>query len=135
MKKTKKYPRCGYPYKTKAEIPKDLSEVAAEIAPFEVLPTLHSDGSISARVICNATLSLRTEEHVSFLCEPVVQTEPEEEDPYSVAFFYPAKTDTLWSVAKKYRIDPAKLKADNPSSFDENGRLTAGTKTVTVLKG
>ena len=118
-----------------AEIPKDLSEVAAEIAPFEVLPTLHSDGSISARVICNATLSLRTEEQVSFLCEPVVQTEPEEEDPYSVAFFYPAKTDTLWSVAKKYRIDPAKLKADNPSSFDDNGRLTAGTKTVTVLKG
>lgn len=118
-----------------AEIPAGLSEVQAEIAPFEVLPTLHSDGSISARVICNATLSFHTEEQVSFLCEPVTQTEPEEEDPYSVAYFYPTVTDTLWSVAKKYRIDPAKLKADNPTSFDENGRLTAGTKTVTVLKG
>ncbi len=117
-----------------AEIPEGLSEIGVEITPFEVLPTLHSDGSISARVICNATLSFYTKEQVSFLCDPVTQTEPEEEDPYSVAYFYPAKTDTLWSVAKKYRVDPAKLKADNPTSFDENGRLAAGIRTVTVLK-
>ena len=117
-----------------AEIPEGLSEIGVEITPFEVLPTLHSDGSISARVICNATLSFYTKEQVSFLCDPVTQTEPEEEDPYSVAYFYPAKTDTLWSVAKKYRVDPAKLKADNPTSFDESGRLAAGIRTVTVLK-
>ncbi len=117
------------------EIPASLSEIEVEITPFEVLPTLHSDGSISARVICNATLSFHTQEHASFLCDPITQTEPEEEDPYSVAYFYPAKTDTLWSVAKKYRINPAKLKADNPTSFDESGRLAAGIKTVTILKG
>ncbi len=111
------------------------TEITAEVIPFEIMPTLHSDGSISARVICNASLAFRTQETVSFLSEPVKQMDPAEEEPYSIAYFYPAKTDTLWSMAKKYRIDPAKLKADNPLSFDEGGRLLAGTKTVTILKG
>ena len=111
------------------------TEITAEAMPFEIMPTLHSDGSLSARVICNASLTCRRAEIMSFLSEPVKQADPPEEEPYSVAYFYPAKTDTLWSVAKKYRIDPAKLKADNPTSFDESGRLAAGIRTVTVLKG
>ncbi|MBO5735891.1 MAG: DUF3794 domain-containing protein [Clostridia bacterium] len=116
-----------------AELPVGLTEITAEAMPFEIMPTLHSDGSISARVICNASLTCRSAETMSFLSEPVKQADPPEEEPYSVAYFYPAKTDTLWSVAKKYRIDPARLKADNPTSFDESGRLLPGTRTITVI--
>ena len=116
-----------------AELPGGLTEITAEAMPFEIMPTLHSDGSLSARVICNASLTCRRAEIMSFLSEPVKQADPPEEEPYSVAYFYPAKTDTLWSVAKKYRIDPAKLKADNPTSFDESGRLLPGTRTITVI--
>ena len=116
------------------DLPEEPWEVAVEVMPFEVLPTLHADGSISARVICNARMQFYTQKQVSFLCEPVKETELPKEDPYAVAYFFPTKNDTLWTVAKKYQLDPAKLKADNPSAFDEIGRLTSGTKTVTVIK-
>lgn len=117
-----------------AELPEEPWEAAVEVMPFEVLPTLHADGSISARVICNARIQFYTQKQVSFLCEPVKEVELPKEDSFAVAYFFPSKNDTLWTVAKKYRLDPAKLKADNPSAFDDIGRLTAGTKTVTVIK-
>lgn len=118
-----------------AEIPADCSDVTAEVTPFEVLPTLHSDGSISARVICNARLSLCTKQPVSFLSDITEQTELDTAgESYTVAYFFPARTDDLWTVAKKYRIDPDRLRLSNPDAFDELGRLNAGTKTLTVPK-
>ena len=116
------------------ELPEEPWEVSVDVIPFEVLPTLHADGSISARVICNARIQFYTQRSMTFLCEPVKETELPKEDSYAVAYFFPAKNDTLWTVAKKYRLDPAKLRADNPSAFDDIGRLAAGTKTVTVIK-
>lgn len=116
------------------ELPEEPWEVSVEVIPYEILPTLHADGSISARAICNARILFYTQRHMTFLCDPVKETELPKEDSYAVAYFFPAKNDTLWTVAKKYRLDPAKLKADNPSAFDDIGRLTAGTKTVTVIK-
>lgn len=118
-----------------ADVPADCSDMTAEVTPFEVLPTLHSDGSISARVICNARLSLCAKEAVSFLSDVTKQTELDHtEDAYTVAYFFPARTDDLWSVAKKYRVDPERLRLANPAAFDELGRLVSGTKTLTVLK-
>lgn len=118
-----------------ADIPEQFSGVTVDVTPFEVLPTLHSDGSISARVICNARLALYAKEQVSFLSSITKQTELEPEtDDCTVAYFFPARTDDLWAVAKKYRVDPDRIRAANPNAFDETGRLTAGTKTVTILK-
>lgn len=118
-----------------ADVPADCSDVTAEVTPFEVLPTLHSDGSISARVICNARLSLCAKEAVSFLSDITKQTELDRSgDAYTVAYFFPARTDDLWSVAKKYRVDPDRLRLANPAAFDELGRLVNGTKTLTVLR-
>lgn len=118
-----------------ADIPENFSGVMAEVTPFEVLPSLHSDGSISARVICNAKLFLYTKEQVSFLSDITRQTELDTSgEAYTVAYFFPSRTDDLWSVAKKYRVDPDRIRTANPGAFDESGHLTAGTKTVTVLK-
>lgn len=118
-----------------ADLPQNLAGVMAEVTPFEVLPTLHSDGSISARVINNARLFLYTEEQVSFLSEITKQTELDtSEDAYTVAYFFPSKTDDLWTVAKKYRVDPEKIRSANRNAFDDLGRLASNIKTIAVVK-
>ena len=117
------------------ELPADCAELSAEVSPFEVLPTLHSDGSISARVICNAHLALYTKESVSFLSDVTKQTELDRSDEtYSVAYFFPSRTDDLWTVAKKYRVDADRLRLANPDAFDDLGRLNAGVKTLLIRK-
>ena len=118
-----------------AELPKHASGVMVEVAPFEVLPTLHSDGSVSARIICSARLFLYTEESVSFVCGIGAQNElPEESDPYSLAYYFPAESDTLWSVAKRYRTNPKAVSADNPGAFAEDGSLVPGAGAVVIRK-
>lgn len=117
------------------DLPESLAGAAVDIIPFDVLPTLHADGSISARVICNAKIFLNTEQQVSFLSDIVKQVELDAEDAYTVAYFFPARTDDLWSVAKRYRVDPAVLRASNPKAFDDSGRLAGNVKTVVVVKG
>ncbi len=118
-----------------ADLPESLAGVIADVAPFDVLPTLHADGSISARVICNAKIFLYAEQQVSFLSDITKQVELEQEDVYTVAYFFPSRTDDLWSVAKRYRVDPEFLRASNPKAFDDSGRLAGNVKTVVVAKG
>jgi len=117
------------------DLPESLSGVVVDIVPFDVLPTLHADGSISARVINGAKIHLYTEQQVSFLSDIVKQTELDSEDVYTVAYFFPTRADDLWSVAKRYRVDPAVLRASNPKAFDDNGRLAGNVKTLVVVKG
>ena len=118
------------------DLPEMLSGIVADVIPFDVLPTLHADGSISARVICNAKLYLYAEQRVSFLSDITKQTELNvSDDAYTLAYYFPTRADDLWSVAKRYRVDPVLLRQTNPKAFDENGRLAGNIKTVTVVKG
>ncbi len=117
------------------DLPDSLSGVVVDVVPFDVLPTLHADGSISARVINGAKIYLYTEQQVSFLSDIVKQVELDAEDAYTVAYFFPTRADDLWSVAKRYRVDPAVLRETNPKAFDENGRLAGNIKTIVVVKG
>lgn len=118
------------------DLPRPLAGIIADVAPFDVLPTLHADGSISARVICNAKIYLYAEQQVSFLSGISKQVELDtSDDAYTVAYFFPSRADDLWSVAKRYRIDPERLRASNPKAFDDSGRLAGNVKTITVVKG
>lgn len=117
------------------DLPRNHAGVMCEVTPFEVMPTLHSDGSVSARVICSARVFVYTEEKECFLSGAAASAPlPEEAEPYTVAYFFPAGTDTLWSVAKRYRVDPKRIEADNPGAFAGDGQLVSGTKTVIVRK-
>ena len=52
-----------------------------------------------------------------------------------ITVYYPDRTDTLWSVAKRYRIPAARLAADNNLSAEraatESGSL-AGVKKLII---
>ncbi|MDD4124599.1 MAG: DUF3794 domain-containing protein [Eubacteriales bacterium] len=41
----------------------------------------------------------------------------------SIRFYYPEKTETAWSVAKKYNKNPKKLIDDNRNMFEADGKL------------
>lgn len=46
-------------------------------------------------------------------------------------FYYPDESETIWDIAKKYRVDPEKLMSDNVENVAPDGRLN-GKRYITV---
>lgn len=109
------------------------SQIVADVVPLEVIPTLHSDGSITLRVIANAKIYIYHESEESFISDVTKRTPRQNADSGTVLIYrYPEKNDELWSVAKNYRIDPESISASNPSSFDESGKATECGKPILI---
>lgn len=115
------------------ELPEGESSVAADAYPIEVISTLHSDGSVTARVIAGARVYVYTESEESFISEVANRTELQPSgEPAALVFCFPEKNEDLWSIAKLYRADPAAIAESNPSSFDENGRSREHGKPILI---
>ena len=46
-------------------------------------------------------------------------------------FYYPDESETIWDIAKKYRVDPERLMSDNAESIAPDGRLN-GKRYITI---
>lgn len=108
-------------------------EISAECLPLEVLTTLHSDGSTTARVIASARVSVYSEKEESFISEigkraPIAKSD----NGNSLIYCYVQNGEELWSVAKLYRTDPAALREANPDSFNEQGKSLQSGKPILI---
>ena len=109
--------------------------VSVDILPIEVIPTLHADGSITARVAANAKISIRTETEESFISEVGKRTPREQEQEKSILVFcYPDKEESLWSIAKHYRTSPDEVQKSNPELFDERGLFTGVRRPILIKR-
>lgn len=109
--------------------------VSVDILPIEVIPTLHADGSITARVAANAKISIRTETEERFISEVGKRTPREQEQEKSILVFcYPDKEESLWSIAKHYRTSPDEVQKSNPELFDERGLFTGVRRPILIKR-
>ncbi len=104
------------------EVPETSISVTAEVAPDEVIATLHSDGSATVRIIATAKICVYTESEESFISEVTKRVARSVEDEGTMLVYcFPTKDEDLWSIAKLYRTDPESIKNSNPSYFDDGG--------------
>lgn len=84
---------------------------------------------------CNANVTLKgalcTKNTVFAVGEVMVDKQtPVQEKDCSFVIYYPEKSDTLWSVAKKYKVSPQSIKEVN--NLDENDNVSS-RKTLTIM--
>lgn len=117
--------------------PWDLPEecnINAEIHPVEVISNLHSDGSISAKVIAEAKIALETFKEESFVSDLGKRVAREKEsDDSDLIYRFIQRGEDLWSVAKSYRVSPESILESNPESFNETGKAVS-LNTPIVIK-
>ena len=105
-------------------LPVDCNDIFAETYPIEVIATLHSDGSATARIIAGTKISAYTESQQEFISDVTKRTQIEETDDVSALIYcFPEKGEDLWSIAKSYRANPQDIAKYNPESFSEKGNL------------
>lgn len=115
------------------ELPECECSVVADSYPIEVITTLHSDGSVTARVIAGARVYIYTEAEESFISEVSKRTETQQNgEPAALVFCFPEKNEDLWNIAKLYRTDPSAIAQSNPSSFDESGKAREHGKPILI---
>lgn len=115
---------CPVPYEESFDIELDngKNEVVADVFPIEAIPTLHSDGSISLRVVAEVKIYVYGESEETFAGQ-IGKRIPKSssDDTAAMIYFYPQKGEELWSIAKLYRVDPESVSEANPNRFDERG--------------
>lgn len=95
------------------------STITADVFPIEVISTLHSDGSITARIIAEAKISSFTEQEETFVSEITKRVLADSrQDDSTLVFCYPEEREPLWRIAKYYRADPEAILNANPERFD-----------------
>ncbi len=115
------------------DLPAAEYSVQAQVFPIEVMPALHSDGSITARIIASSKINLCYKESESFVAD-VAKRVPEAADASEPTLIYrfPQKGEELWDIAKAYKADPESILNANPECFDENGNLYQDTKPILI---
>lgn len=117
------------------ELPDSKISIVADTSPAEVITTLHSDGSATARVIANICTYIYTESEESFISEVTKRTARQITDDGSMLIYcFPKKDEDLWSIAKLYRTDPESIICANPDRFNETGSLNQAEKPL-LIKG
>lgn len=117
------------------ENPDTVSRITAEITHTDTVPTLHSDGSISARIIATVRICCHREYTESFVSGDLRKKElTATKDDCSVIFCYPVEGDTGWSLAKRYYVNPTLLSEANPEFFSENGALIKKDRPLIIEK-
>lgn len=118
----------------RVKVPADNPEISVRLVPAGAEATLDS-----ARLYVHTTLQLDLATYSGRECEILLSCDKADgtpaREPGVITVYYPDRTDTLWSVAKRYRIPAARLAADNNLSAEcaatESGSL-AGVKKLII---
>ncbi len=116
-----------------ADIPNTHCEIACEVYPIELSVALYSDSSLSARVIAGARITVSEETEEQLISEITKRTELQAlERNSALTYFFPERGETLWSIAKHYRVDPEKISQANPNRFGDKGTLQENGKPILI---
>lgn len=117
------------------DTPENVVNVEAELFPFDYSTTMMSDGSLALRIILNAKIRTFTEDRQTIISAVINQDPvPKDKEAFAVIYYFPNSKDNLWSIAKKYYVNPSVIKDANPTAFDEREQIKSGTKMVMIKK-
>ncbi len=107
------------------DVPQTEYEVSCSVYPIETVTSLLPDGSINARILAGATISVFGEQKETFISE-ITKRIPRQvlNDGATLIYCFPDKNENLWDIAKNYSADPEAIAKGNPESFDESGSPT-----------
>lgn len=105
------------------DIPNSETATVADTYPVEVMTTLHSDGSVTAKIIAGTKIYIYCESEETFISE-ITKRSPRKstDDGSMLVYCYPSRQETLWDIAKLYRADPEGIAKLNAERFDEGGK-------------
>ena len=84
--------------------------------------SLRPDGSVALRINCVAEIVITRSETHAFIsgAEPDGSTYADEEEG-SMIFRFTQGGESLWEIAKEYRVPPEEIEKANPNAFGDNG--------------
>ncbi len=109
------------------------NNVSVEVYPLETNSTLHSDGSVSIRIIAEAKIDIFEEAEESFISDVTKRTpRPQGEKENCLTYCYPDMEEDLWGIAKIYRVSPEAVSKANPEIFGDNGKIISCDKPILI---
>ncbi len=115
------------------DLPEAEPDIVAETYPIEVQSTLHSDGSVSLRVVASTNIAVYAENEESFISDVAKRTSIEADDEScSMIYCFPKEGEDIWDIAKYYRACPDTILDMNRSLFDENRKAIAQGKPILI---
>lgn len=117
-------------------IPTDMSEGEisdVSVCLLDVSSTLAADGSVNMRITYEVKTAIMHTQNAQFLSS-VIKEEPtaDDKDGMTAAYYFISADDDLWSIAKRYALNPDSIKKQNAGVFDDNGAVAAGTSYVYI---
>ncbi len=114
-------------YEFQTSVPFEAEGENLEIISPEAEATLHGDGRINVRVGAVFKKSIRTAEHARFVSEITKRTEIKKgEKKPEFIFCFPTADETLWDIAKRYRVSPDAVAENNEKNFASGEHFKVG---------
>ena len=107
----------------------DIVPSVGDITVFESKAELYGD-TLNIRAMAFVGLSGDEHRHIPVLAA-VELGDADEPVGGGFRFYSPDESETLWDIAKKYRVDPERLMSDNAESIAPDGRLN-GKRYITI---
>ena len=94
--------------------------------PLSASSALVGSGTVGTKVVVMLSIFGFEKREVTVAAELTMEESAKDEfADEAVIYYYPARDETLWNVAKQYSVNPALLRSDNESAFDESDHVRA----------
>ncbi len=116
-----------------SDVNAENASISLSKASIEAIPTLHSDGTASIKLLYSAEASILGEQTERFVSDVTKRT-PIQADasPASLIYCFPQRNEDLWSIAKLYRVSPDDIASLNKGLFDEKGAVCEKDKPILI---
>lgn len=94
--------------------------------PLSASSALVGSGTVGTKVVVMLSIFGFEKREVTVAAELTMEESAKDEfADEAVIYYYPDRDETLWNVAKQYSVNPALLRSDNESAFDESDHVRA----------
>lgn len=104
-------------------LPEGTYKVKAQISPAAVSAEVVGRGRLNVKLSAELCAAACCKSKATVLTEAELERLAVERDESTVIICYPEKNESLWELAKRYRVDPEQLLKSNSAVFNEDGRV------------
>ncbi len=110
----------------------DAGVCHASVTLVDAASTVYGGENITLRASAVLRLFTTEKQTDTFLTSVTASDSAESAMSEEIRFYYPERSETLWDIAKSYRIDPKRLGEHNKNVFTPDGRLDENAVFVAI---